>query len=461
MRRMILAPVLIRSAVLVLRASQAPSRPAESSAPAEAIRLNNLGVASMNQQKFEQGLQWFEKALAADPTLVVARVNQAIALINLQRYDPARELLVGVTTDDPQNARAWDNLGLLQKSTGEAEASLGSFEKAAAVKPGDAHSHYFVGLMAAQIQKYDDAVRSFARALELDPFLVSAEFGIARSFQRAGKADEAKTHLERFQRLTTEKIASAMSLGYGDQGPLSLAEALVPKGGAAPPAVPVKFDAAAPDVFAGAGGAAGPGNGVATGGCLFDADGDGVNDYLTLNPRSEPGKPEDAAILYRGGAGGTFERAAEADLIITSQPLGCASADYDNDERPDLVISAAGGLTLFHNDGAGRFVNVTAKSGLPETPSPAGAQPLGLTWVDYDHDNDVDLIVPRGDAAALGAASTATGDKTGTAGAPPAAAATGLHMWRNNGNGTFAEVAADRGLAGTAGTVGGGGQGFK
>ena len=32
-----------------------------------------------------------------------------------------------------------------------------------------------------------------------------------------------------------------MSLGYGDQGPLSLAEALVPKGGAAPPAVPVKF----------------------------------------------------------------------------------------------------------------------------------------------------------------------------------------------------------------------------
>ena len=95
MRRILLAPVLILSAVLALRASQAPSRPAESAAPAEAIRLNNLGVASMNQQKFEQGLQWFEKAAAADPKLVVARVNQAIALINLQRYEPARELLDG------------------------------------------------------------------------------------------------------------------------------------------------------------------------------------------------------------------------------------------------------------------------------------------------------------------------------------------------------------------------------
>src|SRR5215208_3674936 len=321
MRRFLLAPFLILSAVIVIRASQAPSRPAESAAPAEAIRLTNLGVASMNQQKFEQGLQWFEKAAAADPTLVVARVNQAIALINLQRYEPARELLVAVTTGDPQNGRAWYNLGLLQKSTGEAEASLASFQKAASVRPGDAHSHYFVGLMAAQIQQ----------------------------------SDEAKAHLERFQRLTTEKIASAMSLGYGDQGPLSLAEALVPKDGAPPPPVPVTFVAAAPDVFAAAGGSAGPGHGVATGGCLFDADGDGINDYLALNPRSEPGKPGDAAMLYRGGAGGTFGRAVQAGLTITSQPLGCAAADYDNDEKPDVAISAAGGLTLFHNEGGGRF----------------------------------------------------------------------------------------------------------
>src|SRR5688572_27321869 len=137
MRRILVAPVLILSAVLALRAAQAPSRPAESGAPAETIRLNNLGVAGMNQQKFEQGLQWFEKAAAADPKLVVARLNQAIALINLQRYDPARELLEEVTTSDPQNPRAWYNLGLLQKSTGEAEAALASFARAAALRPGD------------------------------------------------------------------------------------------------------------------------------------------------------------------------------------------------------------------------------------------------------------------------------------------------------------------------------------
>ena len=102
--------------------------------------------------------------------------------------------------------------------------------------------------MASQLQQDDRAVASFTRALSIDPFLVSAEFGLARAYQRMGNADAAHTHLERFQRLTTEKVAAAMSLSYGDQGPLSLAEPLIPAGGKTAPAIPVTF-AAAPSPF--------------------------------------------------------------------------------------------------------------------------------------------------------------------------------------------------------------------
>src|SRR4051812_14880188 len=141
--------ILCAAAAIALSAAQAPSRPANSSANASAIRLNNLGVATMNQQKFEPALKYFEQAVAADANLLTARVNQAIALINLQRYDPAKQLLTDATTADAQNVRAWYNLGLLLKSTGDAEQSLAAFEKAAALKPTDAHSAYFVGLMAS------------------------------------------------------------------------------------------------------------------------------------------------------------------------------------------------------------------------------------------------------------------------------------------------------------------------
>ncbi len=77
---------------------QAPARVAASS---EAITLNNLGVASMNQQKPEVALERFEAASKADPSLVAARVNQAIAMTALQRYEQAQQILDAVVKTDP------------------------------------------------------------------------------------------------------------------------------------------------------------------------------------------------------------------------------------------------------------------------------------------------------------------------------------------------------------------------
>ena len=59
-------PILL---LAVLGASPAPD-------PAEAARLNNLGVAYMNQQLFEKALKSFNEAAANDPALEVAAVNR-------------------------------------------------------------------------------------------------------------------------------------------------------------------------------------------------------------------------------------------------------------------------------------------------------------------------------------------------------------------------------------------------
>ena len=47
--------------------------------PIEAARLNNLGVAYMNQQLFEKALKSFQQAAEADPKLAIARLNVGIA----------------------------------------------------------------------------------------------------------------------------------------------------------------------------------------------------------------------------------------------------------------------------------------------------------------------------------------------------------------------------------------------
>src|SRR6267378_7888113 len=61
--------------------------------PQEAARLNNIGVAYMNQQLFEKALKAFEEAAAKDPSLEETTVNRGVALLNLQRIDEAKALL--------------------------------------------------------------------------------------------------------------------------------------------------------------------------------------------------------------------------------------------------------------------------------------------------------------------------------------------------------------------------------
>ena len=419
---MLLLPVSALALLTPLAAVR--QAPTSVSATPDAIRLNNLGVASMNQQKFEEALPRFEQAQAADPSLAAAKVNQAIALLALQRFDAAEKTLEAVLKEDETNARAWYTLGLLHKSLGDAEASLAAFRRVAELRPRDAHSHYFAGLLASQLQQYEPAVASFTRALEVDPFLVSAEFGLARAYQRLGRPDDSKQHMERFTRLTQEKIASAMSLAYGDQGPLSLATPVQPAG--RPAVAPLRATFAVTDL--GASLAVGPSTSdevpeTPTGGaCVLDVNNDGAPDYLALDPASGA-----ALFLNRNGR---FARAS-AEFPGTEGATACAVGDVNNDERADVVVSTPAGVRLFQAAAEGAFSDVSAAAGLGST---ASARPAGLALIDYDHDADLDLIV----------ASTAAG----------AAGGNGLTVWRNNGDGTFADVTRERGFADSGPRVG-------
>src|SRR5947207_12960070 len=88
----LLAAAVSMSLISAVAQPQHSSRPAtgvRAGATAEAVHLNNLGAAYMNQQQFARALNLFRRAAALNPRLEIARLNEGIALANLQKYGPA------------------------------------------------------------------------------------------------------------------------------------------------------------------------------------------------------------------------------------------------------------------------------------------------------------------------------------------------------------------------------------
>jgi hypothetical protein len=177
---------------------------------------------------------------------------------------------------------------------------------------------------------------------------------------------------------------------------------------------------------------------------VFDADGDHWPDVLLLNSKDLiPRGRRTISALYRNNRNGTFTDVTRGSgLEAEMYALGGAAADYDNDGREDLYVTALEGDRLFHNEGGGRFRDVTKTSGISNANFGSSA-----AWVDYDRDGRADLAV------ANYVQWTAKGDlwcsldgQTKSYCTPESYKGTQSKLYRNLGGGRFEDATEKAGL---------------
>lgn len=154
----------------------------------------------------------------------------------------------------------------------------------------------------------------------------------------------------------------------------------------------------------------------------LDYNSDGKIDITVAND----GVPYHYNYLFRNDNLLSFTNVAYTSGITDSASTLCiASADYDNDGDIDIFygnqtnIPSNGTSFLYQNNGNGTFTNVTVAAGLIN-PSYSWA----ADWGDYDNDGDLDLYV---------------GNTNGM-----------NQLFKNNGNGTFTDVAVTVGIDNTS-----------
>ena len=93
--------------------------------------------------------------------------------------------------------------------------------------------------------------------------------------------------------------------------------------------------------------------------------------------------------LYRNRGDGTFEDVTQrAGLAIPLYGMGMAAADYDNDGDTDLSVTGYQRNFFFINNGDGTFTEASRRVGLRQ-----GQWGSGAAFFDYDRDGLLDLVI--------------------------------------------------------------------
>jgi tetratricopeptide (TPR) repeat protein len=165
---------------------------------------------------------------------------------------------------------------------------------------------------------------------------------------------------------------------------------------------------------------------------VADIDNDGFDDIYICQPAGLPNR------LYRNRGDGTFEDITETSGLGVLENTACALfADFNNDGWQDVIIVRANGPLLFLNEGNGKF---RAKPDAFQFANPPQGTFTGASVADYDRDGWLDIYF------CLYAYYQGTGQYKYPSPYHDAENGPPNFLLRNQRDGTFRDVTAESGL---------------
>jgi TolB-like protein/Flp pilus assembly protein TadD len=174
------------------------------------------------QEAIERAIEFFERALEADPSYALAHASIAIAYTELSDSG-----MIGADAARPRATAAVASALRLDPALSEAHTAAGyikslwefdwsgaeaEFRMAIDLSPSNADAYDFYGRLCAAIGRFDEAVELVRRAQELDPLAHRTD--LANALLRAGRYDEAVTEAVRAVEFETGNARAHATLGW-------------------------------------------------------------------------------------------------------------------------------------------------------------------------------------------------------------------------------------------------------
>ena len=139
-----------------------------------------LGLINIERGSINNGLDYLDKALEIDPTLVRAWSTKGWAYDKKKQFQEAIKCYDEAIKIDPFFSSAWNNKGLALASLEKHDEAIKAYEKAIELNPDYVGSYHNLGVAYKKTGQVERAIKNYQKVLELEPHNEEAKENIER-----------------------------------------------------------------------------------------------------------------------------------------------------------------------------------------------------------------------------------------------------------------------------------------
>ncbi len=165
--------------------------------PRDSVAWSNRGNSLRSLERYEESLNNYQRALEIDPEDFAARIGVGACMMHCGREEEGLTTLQEVL-EETQSAVAMFELAIAMALTGQHEGALVMLDALIEYDFAPEELWNNRGECLAALERMDEAVESFDKALAMDDEYPAALFGKARALVNARRVDEARPVAEKF-----------------------------------------------------------------------------------------------------------------------------------------------------------------------------------------------------------------------------------------------------------------------
>ena len=139
------------------------------SSNAEAVKFYNEGIGHYNNDKYDEAIERFEKAIEIDKNYADAYNYRGLAYRRKGEYDEAIKDYNKAIEIDENYVNAYNNRGYTYRRKGEYDEAIKNYDEAIRLNPNDALYYSNRGYAYYNKGEYDEAIKNYDKAIRLNP----------------------------------------------------------------------------------------------------------------------------------------------------------------------------------------------------------------------------------------------------------------------------------------------------